>query len=223
MASTIRSWAESLREPKQLQTQYGPVRSDDSSSQEKGTTHTPTVVVESRTSKILIIACSLLCLGWATTLVCWYTTSTHSNGDSLTKSMADNGPLHVYHNTPIPKEVFIPVKKVFEVEEKYVGGGPEVEKEWDKLVAGHDAVWIENPKQWGLGEGIVAPYDHPNTPVPKPQDFYVISILHQLHCLVSTPSASTYISSISNILASEHGPLPILRGKGPGRPQRRRH
>ena len=49
---------------------------------------------------------------------------------------------------------------------------------------GHDAVWIENPQQWSLPEGIVAPYDHPNTPSPKPTDFYVISILHQLHCLV---------------------------------------
>jgi hypothetical protein len=49
---------------------------------------------------------------------------------------------------------------------------------------GHDAVWIENPTEWGLPEGIVAPYDHPNTPDPKPQNFYVISILHQLHCLV---------------------------------------
>ncbi|KAH7021012.1 uncharacterized protein B0I36DRAFT_333608 [Microdochium trichocladiopsis] len=64
-----------------------------------------------------------------------------------------------------------------------MGGGREADIAWDGLVAGHDAVWIENPKQWGLGEGIVAPYDHPNTPVPKPQDFYVISILHQLHCL----------------------------------------
>jgi len=58
------------------------------------------------------------------------------------------------------------------------------------LPPGHDAVWIENPKQWGLPEGIVAPYDHPNTPNPKPQDFYVISILHQLHCLVIMSSSS---------------------------------
>ena len=62
---------------------------------------------------------------------------------------------------------------------------------------GHDAVWIENPAQWGLGEGIVAPYDHPNTPDPKPQDFYVISILHQLHCLVSGMS-TLVLSSFFN-------------------------
>lgn len=51
-------------------------------------------------------------------------------------------------------------------------------------VAGHDALWVEDPDKYGLGEGIVAPFNHPNTPIPKPQNFYVISLLHQLHCLV---------------------------------------
>lgn len=75
------------------------------------------------------------------------------------------------------------MRTVFHKDEKYIGGTPEANHEWDKLVAGHDAVWIENPSRWGLPEGIIAPYDHPNTPDPKPNDFYVISILHQLHCL----------------------------------------
>ncbi|KAH7028213.1 uncharacterized protein B0I36DRAFT_205408, partial [Microdochium trichocladiopsis] len=92
-------------------------------------------------------------------------------------------PLLMYANTPIPQEVFKPVKKVFDKDDKYVGGGRQADIAWDALVAGHDAVWIEDPEKWGLGEGIVAPYDHPNTPTPKPQQFYVISILHQLHCL----------------------------------------
>ncbi|OQE05226.1 hypothetical protein PENVUL_c026G01293 [Penicillium vulpinum] len=42
---------------------------------------------------------------------------------------------------------------------------------------------IEDPDRWGLPEGIVAPFDHPNETDPPKHDFYVISILHQLHCL----------------------------------------
>lgn len=51
-------------------------------------------------------------------------------------------------------------------------------------VTGHDALWVEDPDKYGLGGGIVAPFDHPNTPIPKPRNFYVVSLLHQLHCLV---------------------------------------
>ena len=67
----------------------------------------------------------VLSLGWLATVVTWY----HSHPSS-------NGPLHVYTNTPIPKEVFKPVKRIFEPDERYVGGGHEVEMMWDKLVAG---------------------------------------------------------------------------------------
>ncbi|KAI8626508.1 hypothetical protein F5Y19DRAFT_218600 [Xylariaceae sp. FL1651] len=115
---------------------------------------------------------AVLSVGWLGTAVAWRQSRTWTNG-----------PLHVYTNTPIPKAVFQPVKKVFKDDERYKGGTPEADAAWDALVAAHDAVWIENPAHWGLGQGIVAPYDHPNTPDPKPQDFYVISILHQLHCL----------------------------------------
>ncbi|KAK0608984.1 Oxidase ustYa [Lasiodiplodia hormozganensis] len=119
----------------------------------------------------------VLALGWAATAAHDYRTQAieHEENESIL--------LHVYSHTPIPREVFNPVKKVFDKDPRYMGDGPEVNHYWDKLVAGHDAVWIENPQQWSLPEGIVAPYDHPNTPSPKPTDFYVISILHQLHCL----------------------------------------
>ncbi|KAL1617124.1 hypothetical protein SLS56_011127 [Neofusicoccum ribis] len=135
-------------------------------------------------------AIAFLTLGWAFTAAYAYRSRT-----------LETGLLHAYRNTPIPKEVFQPVKKVFMPDQRYIGQGPEVEAAWDSLVAGtccssfafcardansnkaHDAVWIENPQQYGFDQGILAPFDHPNTPNPKPQDFYVISILHQLHCL----------------------------------------
>ena len=70
-------------------------------------------------------AICLLSLGWLATGVAWY----HYRPSS-------NGPLHVHTNTPIPKEVFKPVKRIFEPDERYVGGGDEVETMWDQLVAG---------------------------------------------------------------------------------------
>ncbi|KKY18661.1 hypothetical protein UCDDS831_g05943 [Diplodia seriata] len=121
-----------------------------------------------KTSLWQYVCIATLALGWAATVAYGYQTRPRANGS-----------LHVYTNTPIPKEVFKPVKRVFEKDERYIGDGQDVNHNWDKLVA----VWIEKPSQWGLPEGIVAPYEHPNTPDPKPQDFYVISILHQLHCL----------------------------------------
>ncbi|KAL1627243.1 hypothetical protein SLS56_006482 [Neofusicoccum ribis] len=130
-------------------------------------------IIQTRKTSIWQYVCiAVLALGWASTVAYGYHTRPRANGS-----------LHVYTNTPIPKEVFSPVKRVFEPDQRYIGDGPDVNGHWDRLVAGHDAVWLENPSQWGLPEGIVAPYDHPNTPDPKPQDFYVISILHQLHCL----------------------------------------
>ena len=66
-----------------------------------------------------------LALGWTVTVVYGYL-----------HRPADNGPLHVYTRTPIPKEVFSPVKRVFDVDPRYVGDGMEVNHAWDKLVAG---------------------------------------------------------------------------------------
>lgn len=50
---------------------------------------------------------------------------------------------------------------------------------------GHDALYIEDPDKYGLPQGIVPPFEHPNKLDPPPNNFYVVSILHQLHCLVS--------------------------------------
>ncbi|KAH7032168.1 hypothetical protein B0J12DRAFT_713740 [Macrophomina phaseolina] len=95
-----------------------------------------------------------------------------------------NRPLRTYRESPIPQEVLNPVKKVFYPDERYIcktNPCPEVNHEWDKLVAGHDNLWVEDPERWNLGPGTPAPWKHPN--MPKEEKFYVISILHQLHCL----------------------------------------
>ncbi|KAK4209259.1 hypothetical protein QBC37DRAFT_294966 [Rhypophila decipiens] len=183
MASKIHSLIDSIRKPRDYHQLYGPVNPSGDDEVAADDEKTSTIMLEKssqqhhlRKQRILLAIIAVLALGWSATLISWF--QAYSGPKNV-----DNGPLHVYTNTPIPKEVFLPVKKVFEPDERYIGGGREVEKHWDALVAGHDAVWIENPSQWGLPEGIVAPYDHPNTPDPKPQDFYVISILHQLHCL----------------------------------------
>ena len=78
-----------------------------------------------KSSKRLYAIICALALGW--TLTTAY---------SYLNRPADNGPLHVYTRTPIPKEVFSPVKKVFDVDPRYVGDGVEINHAWDKLVAG---------------------------------------------------------------------------------------
>jgi hypothetical protein len=78
-----------------------------------------------KSSKRLYAIICALALGWTLTIA--YSYLNHP---------ADNGPLHVYTRTPIPKEVFSPVKKVFDVDPRYVGDGVEINHAWDKLVAG---------------------------------------------------------------------------------------
>lgn len=72
----------------------------------------------------------VLALGWAATAVHNYRTQPVEHEES------ESTMLHVYHNTPIPREVFNPVKKVFDKDPRYMGDGPEVNHYWDKLVAG---------------------------------------------------------------------------------------
>lgn len=76
-----------------------------------------------RSWKIILIF--FLSLGWLVTAACWYQSRPSAEG-----------PLHVYTNSPIPRDVFKPVKKVFQLDERYVGGTPEADVMWDKLVAG---------------------------------------------------------------------------------------
>lgn len=131
MQSKIKSILECVRSPDSPD--YGRIRSEDDEKLEDVQLDAPirnhTIAKERRNNRILLIAVSFLCLGWLTTVAFWYKTAPRSNG-----------PLHVYTNTPIPKEVFTPVKKVFQPDERYIGGTPDVEREWDKLVAGESSL-----------------------------------------------------------------------------------
>jgi hypothetical protein len=79
---------------------------------------------ESNFKQNLCIA--FLAFGWTATAAYGYYTRPR-----------ENGPLHVYTNTPIPKEVFNPVKRIFGPDERYVGDGSDVNHYWDKLVTGY--------------------------------------------------------------------------------------
>ena len=137
-------------------------------------------------AKFLIV---FLALGWFTTLLL------HWNIRSSTGQPV----------TPIPSDVFKRVTVVFERDDRYVGPSVEAKRHWDDLVAGksiensscfrtnstllgHDALWIENPGRWDLPPGIDVPYEHPNKQSPQSKNFYVVSLLHQLHCLVCCTS-----------------------------------
>lgn len=175
---------------------------------------------------ILQYCCILfLASGWVITLVFYW----HLSNSTKTPY------------TPIPREVFTRVKKVFQPDERYVGPSAETRHHWDDLVAGtyqshmpanvlpnlicvssgHDAVWIEDPDKWGLPGGIVPPFDHPHKLDPPPTNFYVISLLHQLHCLVSyhypSLSLSNYLSyhKLTHLtpVFLEHCQVAILAGE----------
>lgn len=66
-----------------------------------------------------------LSMGWIATLLSIYI-----------REPQHNGTLRVYSQSPIPKEVFTPVKRIFEPEERFVGDGINVTQSWDTLVAG---------------------------------------------------------------------------------------
>lgn len=94
------------------------------------------------------------------------------------------------HLSPLPREVFQTVKKTFYPDERYIGPSNETHRNWDHLVVAHDALYIEDPQTYGLPEGIAPPFDHPNKVGDGPHNFYVVSGLHQMHCLVSANSPS---------------------------------
>lgn len=51
---------------------------------------------------------------------------------------------------------------------------------------GGDTIYLGNPEQYNLGKGIKAPFEHPLSEGQALSDkFYIISNLHQLHCIVS--------------------------------------
>ncbi|KAI1194378.1 hypothetical protein F5X97DRAFT_327645 [Nemania serpens] len=84
---------------------------------------------------------------------------------------------------PFPTEIFTRVKKVFEPDSRYIGPSNQTHQNWDHLVAGHDALYIENPEKYGLMQGTYPPFHHENMASPPPKKFYVVSLMHKLHCL----------------------------------------
>jgi hypothetical protein len=76
----------------------------------------------------LYIVISILAIGWATTGALYWKSS------AVATTL--NGKLQVTMLTPIPEDVFKPVRRVFEPDERYVGNSKEVDHHWDALVAG---------------------------------------------------------------------------------------
>lgn len=108
--------------------------------------------------------------------------------------------------TPIPKEIFQQRLKIpFVPDNRYYGSGDAVDKAWKEITsgkpvcsyytrdkcggqkktnfqpAGGDSIWLQNPSDYGLAKGISDPLNIDNTD----ERFYVLSNLHQLHCVVS--------------------------------------
>ncbi|KAI2696656.1 hypothetical protein CBS147333_9560 [Penicillium roqueforti] len=82
--------------------------------------------------------------------------------------------------TPIPNEVFEQRLKIpFVPDNKYYGSGEAVDKAWKEITSGGDSVWLQNPSDYGLSQGISDPLNMDNTD----ERFYVLSNLHQLHCV----------------------------------------
>ena len=137
------------------------------------------------------IAMALLALGW------------------LIPLLRSDSQVEIYgkpDQSPLPPEVFGRVKKTFYPDERYVGPSNETHHHWDHLVAGHDALYVADPKAYGLSKGIHPPFDHPGKVNGGPENFYVISLLHQLHCLVRQLLELTDVSLID----LEHCSLPLL-------------
>jgi len=86
--------------------------------------------------------------------------------------------------TPLPSEVFGPVSKAFLPDDRYIGPSNATHHNWDHLVAAHDALYIPNGAEYGLSKGTFPPFDHPNKVGNGPPAFYVVTVLHELHCLV---------------------------------------
>jgi len=139
---------------------YYPVSSDDGEL-------IPFRVRHDITSKIRSSCIVVLALGWMITLLLYWELSVATRRSY----------------TPIPSEVFNRVTKVFQPDERYVGPSLEALHHWDDLAAGHDVLYVEDPEKYGLSEGITALFDHPNKPDPPLSKFYIISLMHQLHCL----------------------------------------
>lgn len=76
---------------------------------------------------LLYIVISILATGWTTTAVLYWKSYT-------APKISGKFPLGTF--TPIPEDVFKPVRRVFQPDERYIGNSKEVDHHWDDLVAG---------------------------------------------------------------------------------------
>ncbi|KAG0154605.1 hypothetical protein PDIDSM_173 [Penicillium digitatum] len=82
--------------------------------------------------------------------------------------------------TPIPNKIFQQRLKVpFVPDNRYYGSGDSVDKAWNEITSGGDSVWLQNPSDYNLDKGISDPLNTDNLD----ERFYVLSNLHQLHCV----------------------------------------
>lgn len=88
------------------------------------------------------------------------------------------------HDSPLPRQVFERVQKTFVPDDRYIGPSNATHHNWDHLVAAHDALYIPNAQEYGLPKGTFPPFEHPNKVGNGPPAFYVVTVLHELHCLV---------------------------------------
>ncbi|KAK1991608.1 hypothetical protein LX36DRAFT_675136 [Colletotrichum falcatum] len=86
-------------------------------------------------------------------------------------------------NTPLPIEAFERVQKTFMPDDRYIGPSNATHHNWDHLVAAHDALYIPDADKYGLPKGTYPPFEHPNKAGNGPPAFYVVTVLHELHCL----------------------------------------
>ncbi|KAK2025763.1 hypothetical protein LX32DRAFT_685016 [Colletotrichum zoysiae] len=87
------------------------------------------------------------------------------------------------HKTPLPPQVFERVSKTFVPDDRYIGPSNATHHNWDHLVAAHDALYIPDAEKYDLPKGTYPPFEHPNKVGNGPPAFYVVTILHELHCL----------------------------------------
>ncbi|KAI8626509.1 hypothetical protein F5Y19DRAFT_445829 [Xylariaceae sp. FL1651] len=94
--------------------------------------------------------------------------------------------------TPIPTKVFTERKDVpFIPHAEFMGPSKEAARNWAKLTAASDSIYIPNPSEYGLKDpGIRAPFFIFSSPpeaaasdMVNLRNFYVLNNLHELHCV----------------------------------------
>lgn len=117
--------------------------------------------------------------------------------------------------TPLPPEVFERVQKTFMPDTRYIGPSNSTHHQWDHLVAAHDALYIPDGEKYGLPNGTFPSFDHPGKIGNGPAAFYVITALHQLHCLVRQEHRHFQFlgSRPRELILVEYHTFPLLAGQ----------